>query len=54
MHEPDQRIHSFVQVAVAWREAITEYMQNPEVNLIGAMRIGRMAFWFDVSRVVVQ
>ena len=54
MHEPDQRIHSVVQVAVAWREAITEYMKNPEVNLIGAMRIGRMAFWFDVSRVVVQ
>jgi len=54
MHESDQRIHSFVQVAVAWCKAITEYMQNPEVNLIGAMRISRMAFWFDVSRVVVQ
>jgi hypothetical protein len=41
MHEPDQRIHSFVQVAVAWREAITKYMQNPEVNLIGAMYFPR-------------
>jgi hypothetical protein len=52
--EANQGIRFLVQVAVTWRETVAEHMQNPEIDLVGAVRIGRVSFGFDVGSVVVK
>ena len=37
--EPYQGAHFLVQVAVARRELISKHMQNPEIDLVGAVGI---------------
>src|SRR5712692_2539532 len=47
-------LHSVVEVPVTWGELIAEGIQNGEVNLIGAMRIGGVNGWENIGGVVVQ
>ena len=54
MPGPDQGIGFLVQVAIARRELIAERMQNPEVDLVGAVRVCRMPLRLDVRGIVVQ
>ena len=48
-----QGVDLLVQVAITRREAIAEDMQNPEVDLIRAVRICRMLFRLDSGGVVI-
>lgn len=54
MLESHQGAHFLVQVAIARRELVAEGMQNPEIYLIGAVGISRMAIRFDLRGVVVK
>jgi hypothetical protein len=52
--EADKAVDLLMQVTIAWSELITENAQEPEVDLVGAVRIGRMAFGLDIRGVVVE
>lgn len=54
MVEPDQASHLFVQVAITGSELVPKRMQDPEVDLVGAVRVGRVPLRLDVRRVVVE
>jgi len=54
MLESHQGVHFLVQVAIARRELVAERMQNPEIDLVSAVGIGRMAIRFDLRGVVVK
>ena len=50
----DQCIHLFVQIPVAGRERVAEHHQDPEVNLVGTVGVGRMSLRPDLRHVVVE
>ena len=47
MAEAYQAGHSFMQVAVTWRELVSVDKQEDEIQLIGAVSVRRMAFCAD-------
>ena len=52
--EPHQGVHFLVQVLVPRRKAVTEDVQQEEVDLVGSMRIRRVALRLNVGGVVVE
>ena len=42
-----------LQSLIAWSKAVAEHMKNPKIDLVGAMRIRRVACGLDFRRVVV-
>jgi hypothetical protein len=50
----DEAREFFVEVAIARGELIPEHAQDPEVNLVGPMRVGRVPFGLYLRGVVVQ
>jgi hypothetical protein len=52
--ESDQSIDFLVQVSIARCELIAEHAQDPEVDLVGSVGIGRVPFRFDIRGVVEQ
>ena len=43
-----------MQRLVARRKAVAKGMQNPKIDLVGAVRVGRVPRWLDVGGVVVE
>ena len=52
--EADKAVDLFMQITIAWRELITENAEEPEVDLVGAVRISRVAFRLDIRSIVVE
>ena len=52
--EADEAVDLFMQITIAWRKLITENAQEPEVDLVGAVSIGRVAFGLDIRGVVME
>lgn len=50
----DQTAGLFVQIAIARRELVAKCEQRKEIDLVGAVRVGRVAIRLNVRRVVVK
>lgn len=46
--------NSLVQITIARGKLVTECVQNPKIDLIGAMRIGRVPFRLNVGSIIEQ
>ena len=54
MLESDPRGRFFLQIPVARRETVAKGVQNPKIDMVGAMRVGGMPLRLDFRAMVVQ